>query len=576
MLFIIAFAGNFDFKILQPQLFRASLTSGFAKTEPEEMPEAEENLASAPLTPQEFQNQLDDIQEKLDIISRQIADLFPAPLEQIENPEPAEENVEQEKTDEDKKEEKTEPEEPPPDNLEEPSPPKSVHNGGAAEKPVYPKILISEVQILPVKQRFVELYNPNDSPIDLTGWYLQRKTATGDDYQSFITKTDFSGKVISAKSYFLISREIPNSSILLDITLSDDNSLAFKNPNREISDTLGWGQAQDFESAAAQNFESGRSLGRNPEEQDTDNNSADFELNTPTPKEENIRYEEPLPEPVIAPTDATPPVVEFSFAAIQTSLAFSIDFKITDPLDAVATPSGVAVYVFRFKQDGADWQEDSPAEVSENPVSADLTRDFPGEDGKTYYFQAKAKDVAGNESDFLPEPPATTMVSVPPVITKNILINEIQTAGLNDEKEEFVELFNPNSVDIDLAGWYIQRKTKAGSEYSSFAPSTLFAGKNIKANDFILIARQDSIFVTADIFTGYTLGDFNIDGGSTLVLKKPNHDVSDEVGWGAAQDFEIAPAPNPCKGQSITRTSGIDTENNSVDFIISDTPTPKN
>jgi len=98
---------------------------------------------------------------------------------------------------------------------------------GSALTTIYPKILISEVQILPINQRFVELYNPNSVDINLTDWYLQRKTSS--QYASFITKSDFLGKVIKANNYFLISRSDTTADILLaDLTITANNHLALK------------------------------------------------------------------------------------------------------------------------------------------------------------------------------------------------------------------------------------------------------------------------------------------------------------------------------------------------------------
>jgi hypothetical protein len=155
----------------------------------------------------------------------------------------------------------------------------------------YPRILISEVQISPTGQRFVELYNPNEQDINLTDWYLQRKTANAASWDSFVSSTKFEGKIISAKSHFLIASST-DADIISSLTLTEGNSLALKNPNREIVDLVGWGQAPEYETAPTENPPSGKSMGRkwdenNQTHQDTGNNSADFEIQTPTPKAKN-------------------------------------------------------------------------------------------------------------------------------------------------------------------------------------------------------------------------------------------------------------------------------------------------
>jgi len=177
-----------------------------------------------------------------------------------------------------------------------------VGGGGASALTIYPKILISEIQILPIAKRFIELFNPNNYNIDLTGWYLQRKTKSKtaeDSWDSFVSAPNFSGKTIGSNDYFLISKAgsdfSGSSDIFIDasksFSITADNSFAFKNPNGDISDKLGYGNALDFELLATVSPSSGQSIGRkflDNTEQDTNNNSADFVIfDIPTPRKQN-------------------------------------------------------------------------------------------------------------------------------------------------------------------------------------------------------------------------------------------------------------------------------------------------
>jgi len=58
----------------------------------------------------------------------------------------------------------------------------------------------------------------------------------------------FAGKIIPADGYFIISRELANSDILSDITLSPNNSLALKSPDEKISDEMDFGTIEDNQS----------------------------------------------------------------------------------------------------------------------------------------------------------------------------------------------------------------------------------------------------------------------------------------------------------------------------------------
>ena len=462
----------------------------------------------------------------------------------------------------------------------------SASSGGGSPAPViYPKILISESQIAPIGQRFFELYNPNDFDVDLTGWYIQRKTKTGDSWASFVSSTKFEGKTVSAKSYFLIASLDLNPDIDLDLTISDDNSFVLKDPSRDISDKLGFGLAQDFELNPVESPEENKSIGRkfleSRTEQDTDDNLSDFEIQEPTPRAENIKWQEPIAEepPPVEETDITPPSVNFTLESAQNSLNFSINFTMEDIL-GVVTPSGIDSYIFRWQEEGGSWQEDSPVKVNEGPSFVNLIREFTeGQDEKTYYFQIKAKDTAGNESLWLPETPVSTKISIP----KKVLINEIQIDSIDGDggtDDDWVELYNPNDFDVDLSQWSIQRSPESGTIYKK----NFGVGQKISAKEYFLIVRNDAKQELLDI-ADMACSALQLSDNNTVYLVKNQEeiadsndlDIVDKVGFGiTAFSSETSPALTPPDGKSIVRKElGQDTDDNSHDFIISDTPTPK-
>lgn len=141
----------------------------------------------------------------------------------------------------------------------------------------YSSVYINEVQTLPTENRFVELYNDGNEDIDLTDWYIQRKTSTGSSFGSMITKTYFENKKIGANNYFVISKtQINNSDVVFDgLTLTDSNTIQLKNDEGGVVDILGWG---DCESACAPNPTTGKSIQRI---------SGEWVLSNPTPGSEN-------------------------------------------------------------------------------------------------------------------------------------------------------------------------------------------------------------------------------------------------------------------------------------------------
>ncbi|MFA5878063.1 MAG: lamin tail domain-containing protein [Candidatus Staskawiczbacteria bacterium] len=536
---------------------------------------------------------------------------------------------------------------------------------------IYPKLLISEVQIAGTgddKDEFLEIYNPNSEEVDLTGWYIQRRTETGEGYSTYISHNALAGEKISAKGYLLIGRLNSVFEGLADVKtgspLTEGNALVLKNPNGDVVDKVGWGQAQDFETTPTVNPAKGASIGRRWDELnetyfDTDNNASDFEEQTPTPKEGNVSpstlvvscsalpnpveinkdvtftslvsggtvpyvyswtgscigsaancinsfavagtyettinvisdtqtssascsvvvSETPLPEP----TDTKAPTVVFDLPTEQQNLNFNINFEITDLSIENVSPSGLSVFQFRWKQGEGDWQEDPLQNIDGAPLTYAGAREFSGLDEITYYFQVKAKDANGNESEWLPEPSASTLVRTP----KTILINEIQIDSINGEggtDDDWVELYNPYETPVSLTGWSIQKHSSSDpcSIETSFYKKNFDSTASIPAKGFFVVVgtqANSSLQAVADMTVGWSLTD-----DSTIYLVRNQDavesgedlDIVDKVGFGAACFPETAPALNPDDAGTIVRKSlGVDTNDNSQDFVKSSVPTPK-
>lgn len=145
---------------------------------------------------------------------------------------------------------------------------------------VHASVVINEVQISPTEGRFIELYNSGDNSIDLTNWYLQRKTATG-TFGSMVTKTNFEGKSIDANGYFLISKSgLTGADIVIDtLTLTESNTIQLKDGSGNVINKVGWGETNDCQNPCAPNPTSDQSISRT--------SNGEFAISTPTPREIN-------------------------------------------------------------------------------------------------------------------------------------------------------------------------------------------------------------------------------------------------------------------------------------------------
>ena len=354
--------------------------------------------------------------------------------------------------------------------------------GGGAPPPAaetasfYPKILISEIQISPIHDRFVELYNPNNGAVNLSDWYIQRKTETGSSWASFISSTYFEGKTIGAKSHFLVASS-SYADIVLNLTLTDSNSLILKNPEGEITDKIGWGKSQEFETAAADSPSDSQSLGRKWSTTtesyiDIDNNQNDFKIQTPTPDQQNQGQvsENQMPQANFVFLPANPEV----FQGVLFDASSSVD-----------SDGAITAFVWNFG-DG----------IFTTTSQATTTHLFST--SSEFLITLLVLDNMGTASL-----PATATISVNSVLppsepssAETVVINEIAWTGTATSSwDEWIELYNNTASTIDLTGWKI---LKDGEDFIEITATT-----TILAFNFYLLERDEKATnVPADFVYG--------------------------------------------------------------------------
>lgn len=189
--------------------------------------------------------------------------------------------------------------------------------------------------------------------------------------------------------------------------------------------------------------------------------------------------------------------------------------------------------------------------------------------------------------------PSASPSPTPSGIATHLVISEVQINGAN-ANEDFVELYNPTSLSVDLSGWKIRKRASNGTETSLVLIST---GKSIPAHGFFLWANNQGGFSTtvgADESNGN-----NISENNSLGLLMPDNTIIDQVAWGngTSQFVEGTAFPNsPATSQSIERKAlststapsmasggtdefkgnGFDAGDNATDFILRTTSQPQN
>ena len=296
-------------------------------------------------------------------------------------------------------------------------------------------LIINEAQLYPTANRFIELYNSSNSEIDLTDWYLQRKTATGSSFSSLVSKTNFENKKINASGYFLISRSsLENSDIVLDnLTLTESNIIQIKNSSGEVVDLVCWGEITD---CAAPNPAEGQSLGRDP------NNL--LAVGIPTPSRPNYSSSDVNIPNTSDNIEIISSTSENSSASkeqkIQTQiLAKNIAFAGV-PLEFQINTTGYYSETLSYGKYFLNFGDGDFKEMRINEDRFTHTYFYPGEYNVNleYYLV------------YYSENPEATDKMVIKIISPDIAISKV---GL--DADFFVELTNNTNYDADLSNWIL-------------------------------------------------------------------------------------------------------------------------
>ncbi len=157
--------------------------------------------------------------------------------------------------------------------------------------------------------------------------------------------------------------------------------------------------------------------------------------------------------------------------------------------------------------------------------------------------------------------------------SSGLLVAEVVT-GADSASDEFVEIYNAASADLDLAGTELVYVTASGSTVTR---KQTWTGLPIPAHRHLLLANSAGRWAAgAD---GLYSGGFAAAGGS-LVLRTLGGTVIDSLSWGDASSafVEGSPGPAPAAGSSLERLpggaagNGVDTNDNAADTHLESGP----
>ena len=238
---------------------------------------------------------------------------------------------------------------------------------------------------------------------------------------------------------------------------------------------------------------------------------------------ENIAVLVPTPTPTPMPTptpDTTPPTIYFSVSECSSSISTDGCFLINPNilLSWSSTSTDITSYDVKCEVSGNACQN-----FSFLGTTATSTNYVLPIDEKTYQFRARAKDTAGNTSDWS----ALTL----DYYSSPVVINEIAWAGTSaSPADEWIELYNKTGKQIALANWTL---------YAQDMVPYLNLSGSISANGYYLVERSDDNTVSdisADlitVFSGVGGGSGLSNSGEVLILSRASTTIDQTPDCGA-------------------------------------------
>jgi len=204
---------------------------------------------------------------------------------------------------------------------------------------------------------FIELFNRGTVAVDLTGWTVQYASSAGSTWN----KTALAGTIAPGQFYLVQeaagsggTTALPTPDAMGNIAMSATNGkVVLANTDTTLTgtcpaeasviDKIGYGSANCFESAATSSLNNTIAASRSDRCVDTDDNSADFTIAAPAPRNSST----PL-APCGAPVDTPPTVTSTSPADGATAVAtdstivinFSEDVAVNAPWFTISCSSG--------------------------------------------------------------------------------------------------------------------------------------------------------------------------------------------------------------------------------------------
>lgn len=364
---------------------------------------------------------------------------------------------------------------------------------------------------------FIELFNSTPESIDLKELPLKMHTVNsrGSDTNKTLS---FKNKHIKSHEYFLITSadyyEKHSGELEIDATYSaslvSDGAVYIStsaSKDTDILDLICWGESQKCPHALIEP-QDGFSLERTEEDSWQESfvsggtpGKANSQKSPPTTYSNKIRINELLPDPETTPEKDSEYVEVYNFDDISIDLS---GWKIEDKTGAYDLSGELAGGEYAVFYDTITLNNDGDEIILINPNGETVSRVEYEKVKEGYSYSYKKDDWEWTSQQ---TPGRENVFDEKKTYLSTVYLSEIFPNPAGEEKiEEYIELYNPASEDVDLSGWILKDSSKT-SKY--ILPELA----KVKAEGFLVFYRIEFKFA------------LNNSGTEAVYLLNPNEEI---------------------------------------------------
>lgn len=404
--------------------------------------------------------------------------------------------------------------------------------------PVDSRILINEVYYdhpgLDTGHEFVELINGSSTRVSLIGYELKFHDGSSPGWVTIWAGSSVDS-VAPAELFVVGDRLVPvTPDALVTLRLQNGPDAVGLFHDGVCVDRIGYGALEDtlyYEGDSAEDVAAGRSLARQPDGHDTDDNASDFHSATPSPGVRNI----PQFDVTISPGPATP-----SRAAL-TRGAEEVSFRVENR-GVYRIESGEVTVTLRDSS-SAGWQILGAVAVGAMEVGGEFDVSFSLRLAGGYHFLFAWAEWPADE-----RPMDNVARIIRRVGPSNVLISEVMSHPASG-CPEYVEVTNVGSLTFPVAGLAIRDAVHA--------PVRLLAAGELTPGGSIVVTEDPGVLI--EWFSTLSIDVvFGVDGTWPSLNHSGSGTVADSVilldAFGIVVDgVAYPPQPTGTRGTSLER-----------------------